>query len=426
MPSIYFTQLEVKQKVRLRNVDYYDLIMNFDVQPVPKLTEPVNLQYAIYDEQNQIIDTMVLGYRKYPIGSGVYPHFTTTSKNIRIEAWLTGNTLVRRYNILTTIGAKEFNKISNIASSSITLSGPIHGTGFDRTRGQQTELKEQVIISGTKPFDKPGRQNVFKSVKDIEKAYEFLPDASAEMEKELGTFGLSSKTRKIIDDWAVKKIIVPNWFANNNINWVLSGHISDQEFLAGYTNLVNTNIITFAQEPQITVSPTPDVTITSPGEITFPSIPQVSAEIDNRATTNMIKQEIVNFTITNNRVKGSIKFTASDAFNPYYYNKDIKNYLQLKSENKTLKIKPNTLRFTEKERDELINFDESAYNLDMINAESYVWTINDIAMSNKLDFIIQKDKETSKDAGLMGAGVVGVIGLIIILGVIGDKLGRNN
>ena len=37
----------------------------------------------------------------------------------------------------------------------IEVHGAVSGTGFDRTRGQQTEPKEQVIVSGTKPFDKP-------------------------------------------------------------------------------------------------------------------------------------------------------------------------------------------------------------------------------------------------------------------------------
>ena len=51
-------------------------------------------------------------------------------------------------------------------------------------------------------------------------------------------------------------------------------------------------------------------------------------------------------------------------------------------------------------------------------------------MSNKLEFAIEKGKETTKvttgKSGLMGAGVVGAIGLLILLGVIGDKMGRNN
>ena len=56
---------------------------------------------------------------------------------------------------------------------------------------------------------------------------------------------ISPKIRKIIDDWSVKKIIVPSWFANNNMNWVLQGKITEAEFLAAYNNLVKTGIITF-------------------------------------------------------------------------------------------------------------------------------------------------------------------------------------
>ena len=122
--KISFTQLEVHKKEHTRNVDYYELIMNFDVQPKPDPNNPVNLQYAIYDEQNQIIQTMVLGYRKYPIGSGVYPKFSTTSKNITVVAWLTGNTLVGRYDILGTTNAKEFNRISDVATKTIQLYNP--------------------------------------------------------------------------------------------------------------------------------------------------------------------------------------------------------------------------------------------------------------------------------------------------------------
>ena len=57
MPSISFTQLEVQK----RTGNSYQLIMNFDITPAPDPKNPsVNLQYAVYDEHNQIIDTMVL------------------------------------------------------------------------------------------------------------------------------------------------------------------------------------------------------------------------------------------------------------------------------------------------------------------------------------------------------------------------------
>jgi len=114
---ISFTQLEISK----RSGNSYELIMNFDVDPVPSATDPVNLQYAIYDEHNQIITTLVLGYRKYPIGSNVYPQFTTTSKNVRVVAWLTDDTLIRTYDIFSTTGAKEFNRISDVAIKTIPL-----------------------------------------------------------------------------------------------------------------------------------------------------------------------------------------------------------------------------------------------------------------------------------------------------------------
>ena len=67
---------------------------------------------------------------------------------------------------------------------------------------------------------------------------------------------LSPQIKKIIDDWSVKKIIVPAWFANNNMNWVLEGRITETEFLTAYTNLVNTGVITFTT-PEVTIAPLP-------------------------------------------------------------------------------------------------------------------------------------------------------------------------
>ena len=177
----------------------------------------------------------------------------------------------------------------------------------------------------------------------------------------------------------------------------------------------------------IITEPAP-VTVTEPILPEISILPQVYAEpevINTQVTTNMIRQELVNFTITNNRIQGSIKFTATNSFNPYYYNKEITNYLQLKSNNKIILIKPNRLRFTETERDEVINFNEYAFNLDSINAESYVWTSADLAMSNTLQFTIETGKETkitNGTAGIFGAGVVGAIGILILLGFVADHV----
>ena len=387
MPSISFTQLEVRK----RTGNSYELIMNFDITPTPGPKNPsVNLQYAVYDEHNQIIDTMVLGKRSYTIGSNVYPHFITNSKNVRVEAWLTGNTLVRTYDIFTTTGAKEFNKISNIASNTLSLLPFIDtiGTGFQRGQAYQAPVTQPAAVTVTEPL-----------LPEIS----FLPEVYAEptpITSVLPTPTLSPKIKKIIDDWSVKKIIVPSWFANNNMNWVLEGRITEQEFLDAYTNLVNTGVITFVKDPE-------------------PIVDQVS--------TNMIRQELLNFTIVNNRIQGSIKFIATDAFNPYYYNKPITNYLQLKSADlpnwtqiSTTNPKSNRLTFTETQRDEVITFDEDAQNLTFVSAESFI----DPAMSDVFAFTIEAGKEptVAGKPGLMGAGVLGLIGILMLGGFIADHV----
>ena len=123
-------------------------------------------------------------------------------------------------------------------------SGTISSKKPPRESVFKTEIKD-IVISGAKPFEKPSRKRVFQSVRDVEEAYEFFPEASAEHQQQLGTFGLSQETQNIIDDWGTKKIIIPSWFVNNNMQWVLEGKISEQEFLAGYQNLGNTGIVRY-------------------------------------------------------------------------------------------------------------------------------------------------------------------------------------
>ncbi len=184
------------------------------------------------------------------------------------------------------------------------------------------------------------------------------------------------------------------------MNWVLEGRITEQEFLDAYTNLVNTGTITFVKDPE-------------------PIVDQVS--------TNMIRQELLNFTIVNNRIQGSIKFIATDAFNPYFYNKPITNYLQLKSVDlpnwtqiSTTNPKSNRLTFTETQRDEVITFDEDAQNLTFVSAESFI----EPGMSEVLRFTIEAGKEptVAGRTGLMGAGVLGIIGILMLGGFIADHV----
>ena len=397
MPSVTLSNLQINENpIRIGgNPNVISMSVDIIIN-----TNDINDQQFFYEVKNS--ENEIIAMQIHPQDHKIKPNtkvtiyipqvFRTADGNYRLNVWSVSTWTGRRFNWGSHTGIKEYNPSSNVASISKKVSRI--GTGFDRTRGQQTEPKEEVIVSGTKPFEKPERVSVFQP---------------------------KTTTQNIINEIKSGSITVPSWFMNN-VTWVQSGQITELEFVNAYNFLSQ-------QEPIIPIGQEP--------EITFPSIPEVSAEmeiitieqIDDKVTTNMIKQEIINFTIVNNRIQGSIKFTATNSFNPYYYNKEITNYLQLKSNDKIIHIKPNPLRFTEKERDELINFDEFAYDLDTIQGESYVWTPKDSAMSNKLEFTIEKGKETTKvttgTSGLMGAGVVGAIGLIILLGVIGDKMGRN-
>ena len=208
---------------------------------------------------------------------------------------------------------------------------------------------------------------------------------------------LSQETKTIINN-IPSKIKAPNWFVNNNINWLLEGKISETEFLAGYYDYVKKGTIILIDEPE-------------------PIVDQVS--------TNMIRQELISFTIINNRIQGSIKFTATDAFNPYFYNKPITNYLQLKSEGFPIESptnpKSNRLTFTETARDEIITFDEDAQNLTFVNAESFI----EPGMAEVLTFTIEAGKEaTTTKTGFMGAGVLGLIGILMLGGFIADHARR--
>ena len=170
------------------------------------------------------------------------------------------------------------------------------------------------------------------------------------------------------------------------------------------------------------------VTITEPLLPEISILPEVYAEpepepIVDQVTTNMIRQELLNFTIVNNRIQGSIKFIATDAFNPYYYNKPITTYLQLKSKGFPIESatnpKSNRLTFTETERDEVITFDEDAQNLTFVTAESFI----DPGMSEVLTFTIEAGKEaTTTKTGFMGAGVLGLIGILMLGGFIADHV----
>ena len=221
---------------------------------------------------------------------------------------------------------------------------------------------------------------------------------------------VSASTNQIIKDILEHRIIAPAWFVNNNINWVITGHISEQEFLTGYYTLIDQGII---QLPTPTI-PTPTVPT--------PTVPTPDSSI----TDNMVTQQVINFNIVNGRAVGSIRFVATNNFNPFYYGKNIVNIIQFKDPNGAnilTFIKQNNLNFTATETDEVISYNEDMQGNTRATVESFVWSsATQPTAFSKMYSIEISEAEPPKPiaSGFMGAGAAGAIAGLVLLGFIID------
>jgi len=236
---------------------------------------------------------------------------------------------------------------------------------------------------------------------------------------------LSTSTKQIINAINENKVFTPDWF-QNNITWVQTGQTTNKEFLDAYYNLANQGIIySTPTEPIIEL---PELLPEAEAQIEPISI--ITPTVDESINTNMVTQQVINFNIVNGRAVGSIKFIATNNFNPYYYNKEIINLIQFKTPNGvTLLVKENKLRFTETERDEIISYDENIQENTRITVESFVWEWIDKpagAFSNMFSVKISATEPPKPVmTGFMGAGVAGAIAGLVLLGFIVDsKVGR--
>ena len=237
-------------------------------------------------------------------------------------------------------------------------------TGFQRGQAYQAPA-EPTVVSGVKPFEKPERVSVFQPA-----------------------VTLSPKIKKIIDDWSVKKIIVPSWFANNNMNWVLEGRITEQEFLDAYTNLVNTGAITFTT-PQVTIAPIP--------EITIPSIPEVSAEMQLITTNFQVKLD--------NKIQFSSSLSNAD-------------YKRLQDE-MSLEPKITLVFLNQTDFNPLSNFSKILRQIQNLLQGQVVETVT---ISPTGQVITAPEPTVAPGKGLMGAGVLGIIGILMLGGFIADHV----
>ena len=141
-------------------------------------------------------------------------------------------------------------------------------------------------------------------------------------------------------------------------------------------------------------------------------------------TDNMVTQQVINFNIINGRAVGSIKFVATNNFNPIYYSRNIVNIIQIKDPNGVVLLtKENRLNFTNTERDEIISYDEDVKQNTRATVESFVWSsaTQPTAFSKKFTIeISEKEPPKPIQAGFMGAGALGALAGLILIGFIAD------
>ena len=100
----------------------------------------------------------------------------------------------------------------------------------------------------------------------------------------------------------------------------------------------------------------------------------IPPEVDTSINSTMVSQSVGAFILKDGIVKGEILYIANQSFNPFYYGKNLTSLVQIKSKSGVVvTIKPNVLNFTETERDERIQIDESAGNFKELLIDFFVW-----------------------------------------------------
>jgi len=221
---------------------------------------------------------------------------------------------------------------------------------------------------------------------------------------------------------------------------------SQQAYPDAWTEATGTSNVQ-QQFEQVTGTTIPQIIVESPEEIIeepfieIPELPELLPEVfaeeqqvlteeeqfhKETITDNMVTQQVINFNIINGRAVGSIKFVATNNFNPIYYGRNILNIIQIKDPNGAnilTHVKENRLNFTETERDEVISYDEDIQGNTRATVESFVWSsaITPTPFSKMYSIeISEAEPPKPLTTGFMGAGIAGAIAGLVLIGFIAD------
>ena len=312
---------------------------------------------------------------------------TATTKSAPSKAATTSKPTTTRKTITQSAAGQAVQaQFKQAVSSAVESVGIDFGVPTVKTTVQETPTE---IITITEKPEVIEEQIIEEQIieEPIIELPELIPEVFAEEQ-----IILEDDIIQILNDIENGVILVPTWF-RNNIEWVKNGHITQQEFRTAYNYLVDT---------QVVHAPEQDLAIND----------------------NMVTQQVINFNIINGRAIGSIKFVATNNFNPHYFNKPIANIIQIKDPNGVVLLtKENRLNFTETERDEVINYDEDVKQNTRATIESFVWSSATAPTPFSKKFTIEiSETEPPKPttSGFMSAGVAGAIAGLILIGFIAD------
>ena len=238
--------------------------------------------------------------------------------------------------------------------------------------------------------------------------------------------------KNYIPDFNIKAII-PKWF-ENNIRWVESGQISQQEFINSYNELVSSGAI--IEEQKGLPKQLPDEScqdyrsrVAQAGFhvdwINLCPEPQVNDVVN----FPMVKQTAIDFQIDGSRITGTVILDKISAnWNNYYDGRNLIAYFQSSDlADIVLVNKPNIVKFRPSEPPllptEKITINESTEGKDKIKVKLFLFTEDNVPVAEPLEFLLQegevitaKPKPKRTDfLGLIGSGLAGAIGISLLL-----------
>jgi len=361
MPSVTLSNLQIDENPTRIGGNPNVISMSADIIIN---TNDINDQQFFYEVKNS--ENEIIAMQIHPQDHKIKPNTKVTIRIPQVLRTADGNYYLNAWSVSNWTG-RRFDwgshtgiKEWNPSSNVASISEKVSriGTGFQRGQAYQAPA-EPAVVSGVKPFEKPARVSVFQP--------KFIT--------------LSQNTQNIINGIESGSITVPTWFMNN-IDWVKSGQITETEFVNAYNFLI-------PQEPEVTIPSIP--------EITIPSIPEVSAQMELITTNFQVK--------LNNKIQFSSSLSNAD-------------YKRLQDE-MSLEPKITLVFLNQTDFNPLSNFSKILRQIQNLLQKQVVETIT---ISPTGQVITAPEPTVTPGKGLMGAGVLGLIGILMLGGFIADHV----